>query len=241
MTDGEGTGNKIVRMKLSDQVFQRLREMVASGELAAGDTVPSERALMNKFGVGRPAVREALQAMQSKGLITITHGERSRVNALTAGVAFNQLDDIAKLLLSSEPANIEYLKQVRHILEIGTIRIAAKKCTTEDATDLHDLIEDQRARLGDAEAFMKADIAFHTRLATITGNPLLHSITGMMLTWLFEYHSSLLIWSGREQTTLKEHNTILEFLKTNDVSGAAKSMEDHLNRSNSNFSSAVKS
>ncbi|MFK7859275.1 MAG: transcriptional regulator NanR [Granulosicoccus sp.] len=237
MTDSNN--RKIVRLKLSDQVFERLREMVASGELAAGDTVPSERALMERFGVGRPAVREALQAMQSKGLITITHGERSRVNSLTAGVAFNQLDDIAKLLLSSEPANIDHLKQVRHILELGTIKISAEKCTDRDAADLAELIQRQRSQLGNAEAFMKADIAFHTRVALITANPLIHSITEMMLTWLFEYHSSLLLWSGQEETTLIEHSLILDHLTNNDVSGAALAMDAHLNRSSASFTSAT--
>lgn len=240
MTKVDDSENKIVRLKLSDQIFQRLRDMVANGELAAGETVPSERALMEKFGVGRPAVREALQAMQNKGLITIAHGERSRVNTLTAGVAFNQVDDIAKLLLSSEPDNLEHLKQVRQILEIATVKIAAEKCTSKDASELADLIEKQRAQLGNAEAFMKADIAFHTRLALVSGNPLIHSITEMMLTWLFEYHSSLLLWSGREETTLREHTLILQYLKTNDASFAASAMDDHLNRSNANFASAAK-
>lgn len=240
MSKMDDADDKIVRMKLSDQVFRRLRELVASGELVAGDVVPSERALMERFGVGRPAVREALQAMQNKGLITITHGGRSRVNALTAGIAFNQVDDIAKLLLSSEPANIEHLKQVRFILELGTIKLAAQKCTSKDADDLAALIEEQRGHLGDAEAFMKTDIAFHSRIATISGNPLIHSITEMMLTWLFEYHSSLLLWSGREETTLTEHAAIVGFLRSNDDVGALQAMEDHLNRAGSNFSSASK-
>lgn len=240
MNKTNAADSKIVRLKLSDQVFERLREMLASGELAAGDTVPSERDLMELFGVGRPAVREALQSMQSKGLITITHGGRSRVNALTAGLAFNQLDDIAKLLLSSEPANIDYLKQVRHILELGTIKIAAQKCTSKDAAELAKLIEDQRSQIESPEAFMKADIAFHTRIASITTNPLIYSITEMMLTWLFEYHSSLLIWPGREETTLGEHATILSFLKSNDSEGAVRAMEAHLNRSQSSFISAGK-
>jgi len=89
----------IVRQKLSDQVFDRLWGMIQSGELAAGDTMPSERALMERFSVGRPAVREALQMMANKGLISISHGERSKVNQLSAGIAVNQMDDIAKHLL----------------------------------------------------------------------------------------------------------------------------------------------
>ena len=68
----------ITRQKLSDQVFDRLWEMIVSGELKPGDTIPSERKLMERFAVGRPAVREALQALANKGVITISHGERSR-------------------------------------------------------------------------------------------------------------------------------------------------------------------
>ncbi len=226
---------KITRLKLSDQVYERLRDMVASGELAAGDHVPSERVLMDRFGVGRPAVREALQAMQNKGLITISHGERSRVNALTAGIAFNQLDDIAQLLLSSEPANIDHLKQVRHILELGTVRIAAHLCTAQDHSDLRSLIEAQRVQLGKAEAFVKADIAFHCRLAKITANPLIEAITQMMLTWLFDHHADLLLWSGREETTLAEHSRLADALKDNDADQAQTAMQDHLNRSQERF------
>lgn len=230
---------KIVPQKLPDQVFERLREMLATGELSPGDLVPSERDLMQKFGVGRPAVREALQAMQAKGLITINHGERSRVNALTATVAFKQLDDVAKLLLSTEPSNLDHLKQVRQILEVSVIKLAAKNCTPKDIADLETLIENQRLQLGDASAFMQADIAFHTRLAKMSGNPLIHSITEIMLTWLFEYHSSLLLWSGREATTLKEHAMILDHLIDLDADGAAVAMNNHLNRSNSSFASMV--
>ena len=65
---------------------------------------------MERFNVGHPAVREALQAMANKGLITIAPGERSRVNKLTPGIASNQVDDIAKLLLSTKPSNLESLK-----------------------------------------------------------------------------------------------------------------------------------
>lgn len=240
MFDSSGSDKIIVPLKLSDQVFQRLRDMISNGELSAGDPVPSERELMKRFGVGRPAVREALQTMKNKGLITINQGERSRVNTITAGIAFNQVDDIAKLLLSSEPSNIEHLKQVRHILELGTVKLAAERCTENDANELAELIAVQHSRLANAEDFMRADIAFHTRLALVSGNPLIHSITQMMLTWLFEYHSSLLLWSGREETTLQEHTDIVEYLRANNIKGAAVSMKNHLNRSNASFVSSAK-
>ncbi len=89
--NGLGAGDdKIVRRKLSDQVFDRLREMIVRGELGPGDPMPSERELMQRFGVGRPAVREAMQTMHTQGLISISQGERSRVSELRPILRFGR-------------------------------------------------------------------------------------------------------------------------------------------------------
>ena len=221
----------IVRQKLSDQVFDRLWAMIQSGELAPGDSMPSERVLMERFNVGRPAVREALQSMANKGLISISHGERSRVNKLTAGIAFDQVDDIAKLLLSTEPSNLEHLKQLRKILEAGSVQMAAERCTPDDTAALRALVEDQRSKLGQDKAFIEADIAFHVAIAKVTGNPLIQAVTQAMLSWLFEYYKPLLHWEGREDTTLREHTRIIDFIEGHDAAGAVQMMGAHLGRS----------
>lgn len=227
----DGIDAPIVRQKLSDQVFDRLWAMIQSGELSPGDTMPSERALMERFGVGRPAVREALQSMANKGLISISHGERSKVNKLTAGIAFDQVDDIAKLLLSTEPSNLENLKQFRKILEAGSVQIAAKDCTANDIEELRTLVEVQRSKLGQDKDFIEADIAFHVAIAKMTNNPLIQAVTQAMLSWLSAYYKPVLHWSGREDTTLLEHTRIVDLLEKNDVSGAVKLIGDHLSRS----------
>ncbi len=221
----------ILRQKLSDQVFDRLLVMVRTGELSPGDKLPSERALMERFNVGRPAVREALQTLANKGLITIAHGERSRVNKLTAGIAFDQVDDIAKLLLSTEPSNLENLKQFRKILEAGSIQIAVRNCTADSIAELRALVEDQRSKLGGEKAFIEADITFHVAIAKLTENPLIQTVTQAMLSWLSAYYKPVLHWQGREDTTLLEHAHIVDLMEREDVSGAQRLLLDHLNRS----------
>ncbi len=232
------TADKIIRRKLSDQVLDRLRQMLAAGELKPGDTLPSERALMERFGVGRPAVREALQSLHNSGLITISHGERSRVNRIDATTVLTQSDDLARMVLSSAPDNLNHLREARRMFELGMVRQAAERATDKDVSDLRALVEAQRAQLGQPEDFIAADMAFHIRLAAITGNPIIESVSRAMLGWLFEYHTTLLHWSGNEDTTLAEHARIVDRIAAHDGDGAVTEMARHMDRSAEAFGQA---
>lgn len=227
--------DKIVRRKLSDQVLEKLRDMILNHELEPGDYMPSERALMEKFGVGRPAVREALQSLHNSGLISINHGERSRVNAIDAGTVLSQSDDIARLVLSAAPANLEHLKHARQMFELGMIRVAAANATPEDVAHLRAILAEQKENVGNATAFIEADMKFHTRLAEMTGNPIIVSVSRAMLGWLFEYHVSLLHWLGKENVTLSEHAQMIDLIEQHDVEGAVAMMSRHLTRSAGEF------
>lgn len=57
------------------QIADHLRESITRGDLAAGDRVPSEAALMDHYGVARMTVREALGVLKAEGLV---HAEQGR-------------------------------------------------------------------------------------------------------------------------------------------------------------------
>ncbi len=223
--------DRITRRKLSDQVLDRLRQMILRGVVAPGDPMPSERDLMKRFGVGRPAVREAMQTLNTMGLITISHGERARVSELSADTVFRQIDTVAQMLLSTSPDNLEHLKETRRFFELGMVRQAAEQATPDDAAHLRTLVSTQRSRLGSAKPFIQADIAFHVGIARITKNPIFVSVSEAMLSWLFHYHTDLLFWSGNENLTLEEHDNITESIERKDPDQAVIAMRTHLDRS----------
>jgi len=222
----------IIRRKLSDEVFDRLKAMIVSGERAPGETLPSERELMARFGVGRPAIREAMQALANLGLVTISHGERAKVREVTAEAAIRQVDTVAQLLLSTSPESLEHLKEARQFFERGMVRRAAELATDEDVSALRGIVERQKSVAGDPTAFIHADMSFHTRIASITGNPIYAAVSEMMLGWLQEYHSHLLIWRGKSERTLAEHAAIIDRIEAHDPEGAEQAMTSHLQRSN---------
>ncbi len=221
----------IVRRKLSDEVFARLKRLITSGELNPGDEMPSERELMERFGVGRPAIREAMQALANMGLVAISHGERAKVLQLTAQSIMRQVDGAAKIMLSSSKDTLEHLKSARIFFERGMVREAAEKATDADIDRLQSILERQRGLLGNADGFIDADMALHAQIASISGNPIYAAVSTAMLGWLKEYHTEMLIWTGKEKYTLAEHQKIIERIAARDANGAEREMIKHLERS----------
>jgi DNA-binding FadR family transcriptional regulator len=229
---------QIVRRKLSDEVFDRLERMITSGELKPGDDMPSERVLMERFGVGRPAIREAMQSLANMGLVAISHGERAKVLELTAQSIFRQVNSTAKIMLSRSSDSLEHLKNARIFFERGMAREAAAKATERDVEELREILERQRRSLGKAEEFISADMQFHTRIAQISGNPIFVAVSEAMLAWLKEYHTDMLIWTGKEKLTLVEHEKIIDRLAAADADGAEAAMLGHLERSSALYMSS---
>lgn len=222
---------QIVRRKLSDEVFARLKRLISSGELVPGDEMPSERELMERFGVGRPAIREAMQALAGMGLVAISHGERAKVLELTAQSIFRQMDGPAKIMLAKSADSLEHLKSARIFFERGMVREAAARASPESVAHLRQLLVAQRQALGDSNAFIAADMQFHAAIAKMSGNPIYDAVSEAMLGWLKEYHTEMLIWSGKETFTLSEHKEIISCIEAKNPDAAEKAMVKHLERS----------
>jgi DNA-binding FadR family transcriptional regulator len=228
---------RIIRRKLSDEVLDRLLRLISEGDLKPGDAMPSERELMERFGVGRPAIREAMQSLANMGLVSISHGERARVRELTAQSIFRQVDQSAHIMLQRSSDSLEHLKAARLFFERGMVREAAARATPEDVAKLRAVIAEQRQLLGKAQEFMAADMRFHIEIAAISGNPIFVSVSEAMLGWLKVYHTELLLWSGKENFTLAEHAEIVDAIEKRDGEAAEKAMVKHLERSSGLYTS----
>jgi DNA-binding FadR family transcriptional regulator len=226
------TSEKIRRRKLSDEILDRLLQMIEQGEVEPGGFLPSERDLMTRFGVGRPAIREALQALAAMGIIQIQHGERSRRVSLGPQTVLEQIDRSVRYLLQISPELRGHLREARLSFEAGMVRLAAHNAKPSDITSLRAALERQRAAVGDAAQFVAADIAFHNAIAAVSGNPIYVAVSQALLQWVFELFPRLLRVPGVEDLTLQEHEAMLNAIEAHDEDGAVRALAAHLLRSN---------
>ncbi len=222
----------IQRRKLFQEVLERLLERLRSGEFEPGDQLPSERELMQFYGVGRPAVREALQALERDGIVTITHGERARVALPSAERVIEQIAQSTRHLLQVEPDNLGHLKDARLFLETGLATRAAERATPEAVARLEERFAAHEAARQQADAFLPRDMAFHREIAAMAGNPIFPALIEAMFGWLGSYYVQLVRLEGAEDLTIAEHRRILDAIAAGDGAAAAAAMHDHLTRAN---------
>lgn len=233
--DPSASRGPITRRKLADEVLDRLLPRIRSGEFPVGGWLPSERELMQAFGVGRPAVREALQALQRMGLVSIIHGEGARVLPVSADSVISQISDTAMHLLTGSSDLLESLKEARLLFETAMARRAAECATAEDIDKLRQALETHRASLNHAERFFETDMAFHRAIAAVSGNPICMAVSHAMLQWLERFHHELVRAPGAERTTLAEHVKLYERIAAHDPDGAAQAVTKHLMRAHKHY------
>ncbi|MEZ5926077.1 MAG: transcriptional regulator NanR [Hyphomicrobiaceae bacterium] len=224
-------GSEIIRRRrLSDEVASRLETMINDGRYPAGEQLPSERDLMQMFGVGRPAVREALFSLQKMGLVAIQAGDRARVTRPTPESVVESLSGAARHLLAA-PGGVESLQDARLFFEVGLARHAATNATQADIDRLAAALDANRQALGDLAAFERTDVAFHYQLAVIANNPIFTALHQALVEWLVEQRHTTLSWPGRKSTFKKAyeaHKAIFEAVVLRDPDDAEKAMRAHL-------------
>ncbi len=222
----------IRRQKLSDQVVDRLIDMINGGELAVGAELPSERELMQLFAVGRPAVREAMSALAQIGLIDLQPGERARVREPTAEHLVSQIERTGWQMLMMSPDGPRHLREARGALELAIILTAIDHATEAEIEAIGTALEANRRALADGnqERFVKTDIAFHIAIAEATHSPIYVALTRAVLGWLMEYRYRIVATGIDQAAAFAEHEELHDRIRARDHAGAIEAIRRHLAR-----------
>ncbi len=223
----------IERRRLYQEVMDRVIRLIEDDGLLPGDPLPAERDLSDRYGVGRPAVREALQNLARMGLLRLVQGERARVAAPTFSNLLSTISITTSGILRTSEKGLAELKEARLVFEVTMARLAVVRATDEDIEALAARLEDHRASLSDHTRFLQCDMRFHREIARITGNSIFPSLSEALMGWLAEFYRDLVRIPGAERLTLQEHAAIVDAIRARDADRAERAMRDHLTRANS--------
>lgn len=220
---------KIKQKKLYEEVSEAIHEMIKSGALRPGDKLDSVQQLAENFQVGRSAIREALSALRAMGLVEMKQGEGTYIKQFNA----NDIEFSISSAVLMNKLDVVHLLEVRKILEVGVVGVAAKNRTDEDIVHLQCVLNEMKRAFDQEKKQEKFDILFHTGIANATHNPMLcklmENVSDMMQINMKETRR---IWLYSKEKTVEQiyqdHLQIFKAIINQDDKLAESSMWDHI-------------
>lgn len=206
-------------------VASRLQEMIRSGELKAGDKLPSQRILSEQLRVSRPTLREALLTLETLGLI--------RTLPARGTFVLDPADQPPRTGWRYEGAHdLHDVFQTRMLIEAELCALAASSMTAEVAAELaaaSQRFEDAWLK-GDLVAHVEADLALHNGIANACPNRMLASIYANMQHLLSETQRQPIPNTDpdRMRESIAEHQAIVAALRAGNPDAARKCMLSHI-------------
>jgi GntR family transcriptional repressor for pyruvate dehydrogenase complex len=206
------------------QVRDRLLDLIKSGNIDPEGKLPTERALADKFGVGRRFVRQALDALEAEGLVWRKQGKGT-----FAGVPADPMGDLAARITGE--TNALEVMEARHCIEPELAALCAKRMNPQEVARLRTLAQRQ-LEAADAQAIELWDGSLHRLIAQCAGNrPLLMAFS------LLDKIRSNPDWvslraNSRDRASLQvthnEHLAIIDAIAAGHADVARTAMQDHL-------------
>lgn len=213
--------------RAADELFEVFIEKIYAGELTEGDPLPTEREIVENYGVSRTVVREAVQALANKGLVEARPRFRPIVRKPNYDAALETLESVVGRLLVGLDG-VQNLFETRILVEAMLVRQAAQEARKEDLAAMKAALEANKAAIQDSEAFYKTDMAFHRVLYQIPRNPLLPSIHKAYMTWLSPYWSKMPRLPERNRVNYESHLAIYEAILMRDPDEAETALRNHM-------------
>ena len=198
---------------LAEKVFSELATAIVRGELAPGERL-SEQALVTRYGGSRAPIREAIQKLEARNLVVRVPHAGARVVSLS----LEELRDIY---------------EVRLELESMACRLAAERMSDAEISALEKLLE-EHARSIEADQGLSyyqksGNLDFHYRIIEGSKNSRLHQmLCGDLYHIIRMYRYRTSTSSERPLQALKEHQRIVEAIKSRDPQLAELLMRRHI-------------
>lgn len=194
-------------MAVTDEAITKIKEMIVAGDLSPGDRLPREADLADRLGLSRNSLREAVKALSLIHVLDVRQGDGTYVTSLEPSLLMSAMEFVVDF--HRDDTVLQFL-EVRRILEPAATAMAALRMSDDAVADLR-LHLDAAAEAPIIDELVAADLEFHRRIASGSGNVVL----GSLLDGLGGPTQRARVWRGLTQTgaverTLAEHRAIVD-------------------------------
>jgi GntR family transcriptional repressor for pyruvate dehydrogenase complex len=212
----------IPRNKVYQEVAKRLERHIAE-ELKPGDRLPSERELVRMLCVSRGSVRDAIRTLEVMGLLEPRQGIGTVVCIPGSGPASPLTS-----ALREKRKMIAELLDVRKMLEPPLAGRAALHASSDEISDMQDILLRQEAKQSQGDLGIEEDSEFHYSIALASSNTVVLKVVDVLMDLLRETRERSLQGEGRQAKSLAAHHRILSAVKRGDAAAAEAAMRRHL-------------
>ncbi|HZO96401.1 MAG TPA: FadR/GntR family transcriptional regulator [Gaiellaceae bacterium] len=209
---------------LAELVSEQIVEMISAGELGAGQQLPPERVLAERFQVSRNVVREALRSLAAMNVVEVRHG----VGAFVASLDIASLVEPLALAVSLERGAFTSLTEARLVLEPGIAALAATRATDADVAALEHLLHESQHSVDEPAHFLTADIALHDRIVQMANNPVLARVHQGIARLAQASRELTNLSASMRALALRDHAEIVGAIGRRDPAAAEQAMRSHL-------------
>lgn len=210
---------------LANRLTSQLEQMIIENRVQQGDRLPAERELARQFGVSRTVVREAVRALQAKGLLEVHTGSGTVVCSPSAAAVSQSMT----LFLRAGRPELDYRKvlEVRRLLEVEIAGLAAERRTAQDLQRLKDILE-VTPNVTSREEYVRVDIGFHALLAQATHNELFVLLLDSIVEILRKVREMAFDIPSAPLRAYQYHSAIMQQVEQGNPDRARQAMRDHL-------------
>ena len=204
-------------------IADEIRGEILSSQMAPGEKLPTESTLMERYGVSRSTVREAVKLLQAENIVEIRRGLGSFV-ASNTGIGHDPLG----LRFAEQSHLLEELMEVRLLLEPGIAESAALRRTQEDLSRMEEAHRQMQEAASAGREYDTFDYRFHIAVAESTHNSVLDRIFPVILEAIEKGYEHTAHLHGSVERALWYHESILSAIRAMNVADAGRLTRQHI-------------
>ena len=218
---GDHTSNHIVR-----SILAYLQER----NLQPGDRLPSERALAEKLGVGRNALREALATLTTLRVVEARPNSGFDLRRVSTESSFETLVLLADMGSSPTPTEIAETVEVRAALEQVAVRLACTRRDDDDLKRLHAINESTERMLRENGNISEDDTAFHLALVGASHNSVLVRVLNAFYRMTALRRKAVFASREHGRASARDHRKLVDAIERRDIDQAQELIRRHMER-----------